>query len=140
MLQCTTVTALPRDEAFAALGRMGDADDAADMLDEKPYVSCELGEHGDEAEHAAHLWTAETDPPAGLWFLWTESEGGYRVHHQFVTRALCPVRIHYVKEDRREWCAYYDGHPGNHSFHVRDPLREAHHAQIRRDADDRDEH
>ncbi|MFJ2025803.1 hypothetical protein ACIODW_18660 [Streptomyces sp. NPDC087897] len=136
MLQCTAVTALPPDEALAALVSMeGGPDDADDLLHDKPYVLCELGEHREAVEHAARLWTAETEPPASLWFLWTDSSGGHRVHHRLVTLALCPVRIHHVRENYRQWCGLYDHHPGNHSFHVRDPLRDAHHAQIRRDAE-----
>ncbi|NEC21213.1 hypothetical protein [Streptomyces parvus] len=133
MLQCTAVTALPRDEALIALVCMeGGPDDAGDHLDEKPYVLCELGEHDEAAEHAAHLWAAEAEP-ASLWFLWTVS-GGFRVYHRFVSRSTCPVRIHHVEEDYRQWCALYDDHPSDHSFNVRDPLRDAYYAQIRRDA------
>ncbi|MFF8554011.1 hypothetical protein ACF058_14370 [Streptomyces sp. NPDC015501] len=136
MLQCTAVTALPLDEALAALMGTDDGpDDMDDLLGDKPYVLCELGEHDEVVEHAARLWTAETEPPKSLWFLWTDSPGGHRIHHRLVTLPLCPVRIHHVRENYRQWCGLYDDHPGNHSFHVRDPLRDAYHAQIRSDAE-----
>ncbi|MFF8554071.1 hypothetical protein ACF058_14670 [Streptomyces sp. NPDC015501] len=136
MLQCTAVTTLPPGEALAVLLSMDDGpDDAGELLGGKPYVLCELGEHGELGEHAARLWTAETEPPVSLWFLWTDSTGGHRVHHRFTALPLCPVRIHHVKENYRQWCGLYDDHPGNHSFHVTDPLRDAHHAQIRSDAE-----
>lgn len=131
MLQCTAVTALPPDEALAALLSMDDGpDDTDDLLGDKPYVLCELGEHDEVVEHAARLWTAETEPPKSLWFLWADRAGD----HRFTTLPLCPVRIHHVRENYRQWCGLYEDHPGNHSFHVRDPLRDAHHAQIRRNA------
>ncbi|MBD2828067.1 hypothetical protein ID875_06405 [Streptomyces globisporus] len=64
MLQCTAITNLPHDEALPALLAMDDCpDDAEDLLDDKPYVLCELGEHDETTEHAARLWTAETEPP-----------------------------------------------------------------------------
>ncbi|WP_050491177.1 hypothetical protein [Streptomyces sp. NRRL WC-3540] len=101
MLQCTAITNLPPDEALPALLAMDDGpDDAEDLLEDKPYVLCELGEHDETAEHASRLWTAETEPPASLWFL----------------------------------CGLYEDHPGNHSFHITDPLRDAHHAHIRHNA------
>ncbi|WP_032752257.1 hypothetical protein [Streptomyces sp. NRRL B-1381] len=91
MLQCTAITNLPHDEALPALLAMDDGpDDAEDLLDDKPYVLCELGEHDETTEHAARLWTAE--------------------------------------------CGLYEDHPGNHSFHITDPLRDAHHAHIRHNA------
>ncbi|MFE9455628.1 hypothetical protein [Streptomyces californicus] len=98
-----------------------------------PYVLCELGEHDQATEHACHLWTAETDPPLSLWFRWVDSEGT-RVHHRLVLLAMCPAVFHHFVEGYRKWCAYYDEHPGDHSFHVRDPLRDEYHAQIRREA------
>ncbi|MFI1805340.1 hypothetical protein ACH415_17225 [Streptomyces californicus] len=135
MLQCTAITNLPHDEALPALLAMDDGpDDAEDLLDDKPYVLCELGEHDETTEHAARLWTAETEPPASLWFLWTTSAGGHRVHHRLVLLALCPYRIHRLRENYRQWCGLYEDHPGNHSFHITDPLRDAHHAHIRHNA------
>ncbi|MDT0433060.1 hypothetical protein, partial [Streptomyces salyersiae] len=102
MLQCTAFTALPPDEALKALGSMeGGPEDASDHLDDKHYVLCVLGEHDEKTEHAAHLWTAETEPSKGLWFLWTESEGGHRVCHRFVTLTMCAVRLHHIEEDYR---------------------------------------
>ncbi|WP_228990284.1 hypothetical protein [Streptomyces sp. DH8] len=135
MLQCTAVTPLPAGEALVALlGMRGGPDDAVDLLAEMGFVLCESGEHTEETEHAARLWTAETQPPRGLWFLWTGSGGGLRVHHRFTTLTLCPARLHDVKEDYRQWCGLYEGHPGPHSFHVRDPLKELLHERTRREA------
>ncbi|WP_043368771.1 hypothetical protein [Streptomyces griseus] len=86
MLQCTAITNLPPDEALPALLAMDDGpDDAEDLLEDKPYVLCELGEHDETAEHASR-------------------------------------------------CGLYEDHPGNHSFHITDPLRDAHHAHIRHNA------
>lgn len=95
VLQCTAVTPLPAGEALVALlGMRGGPDDAVDLLAEMGFVLCESGEHTEETEHAARLWTAETQPPRGLWFLWTGSGGGLRVHHRFTTLTLCPARLH----------------------------------------------
>ncbi|MCC0580358.1 hypothetical protein, partial [Streptomyces californicus] len=109
MLQCTAITNLPPDEALPALLAMDDGpDDAEDLLEDKPYVLCELGEHDETAEHASRLWTAETEPPASLWFLWATSAGGHRVHHRLVLLALCPYRIHHLRENYRQWCGLYE--------------------------------
>ncbi|WP_306340388.1 hypothetical protein [Streptomyces sp. AS13] len=135
VLQCTTVTPLPTGEALAALLAMpGGPDDAADHLADMAFVLCELGEHTDETEHAAHLWTAEAQPPPGLWFLWTGNDGGLRVHHRFATLTMCPARLHDLREDSRRWCGLFEDHPGRHSFDVSDPLRELLHERIRREA------
>ncbi|WP_031015701.1 hypothetical protein [Streptomyces californicus] len=69
-----------------------------------------------------------------LWFLWATSAGGHRVHHRLVLLALCPYRIHRLRENYRQWCGLYEDHPGSHSFHIADPLRDAHHAHIRHNA------
>lgn len=125
MLQCTAVTETPVGEALVALVRMkGAPDDPDEHLAEKPYLLCELGEHTDDTEHAAHLWTAETEPPRDLWFLWTVS-GAHRIYHRFATLTMCPAKFTDVDEGYRQWCGLFDGHPHAHSFHVTDPLREA---------------
>ncbi|MFI1185532.1 hypothetical protein [Streptomyces californicus] len=135
VLQCTTVTPLPTGEALDALLAMpGGPDDAADHLADMPFVLCELGEHAEETEHAAHLWTAEEQPPPGLWFLWTGNDGGLRVHHRFATLTMCPARLHDLRKDSRQWCGLFEDHPGPHSFHVRDPLKELLHERTRREA------
>ncbi|WP_307669408.1 hypothetical protein [Streptomyces sp. V2I9] len=129
------MTPLPAGEALVALlGMRGGPDDAVDHLADMDFVLCELGEHTDETEHTAHLWTAETQPPRGLWFLWTGNDGGLRVHHRFTTLPLCPARLHHVREGYRQWCSLFDGHPGNHSFHVRDPLQDLLHERTQREA------
>ncbi|MFJ1789571.1 hypothetical protein ACIOML_35340 [Streptomyces anulatus] len=112
-------------EALVALVRMeGAPDDPDEHLAEKAYLLCELGEHTDDIEHAAHLWTAETEPPRDLWFLWTVG-GAHRIYHRFVSLPMCPVKFTDAHEGYRRWCALFEGHPHSHSFHVADPLREA---------------
>ncbi|MEV3892033.1 hypothetical protein OHA57_08030 [Streptomyces anulatus] len=134
MLQCTAVTETPLGEALVALVRMnGGPDDPDEHLAEKDYLLCELGEHNNDTEHAAHMWTAETEPPCNLWFLWTVS-GPHRIHHRFATLPMCPAKLTDVHEGYRQWCGLFDGHPHSHSFHVTDPLREALAERARREA------
>ncbi|MDJ1644509.1 hypothetical protein [Streptomyces pakalii] len=126
VLQCTAVTDTPITHALVALVEMpGGPDDPDDHLADRPYVLCELGEHDEDTEHAAHLWTAETEPPQHLWFRWTESGSGLRVHHRFVILPGCPARFINIDEGYRQWCGFPDEHPGDHSFRITDPLRDA---------------
>ncbi|MFE9459023.1 hypothetical protein [Streptomyces californicus] len=134
MLQCTTVTRLPPGEALSALrGMRGGPDDADDLLADTGFVLCELGVHEEATEHAARLWTAELQPPEGLWFLWSDTSGLF-TRHRFTTLTLCPVRHIDVREGSRQWCNLYEDHPGAHGFHVRDPLKDLLHARIRFEA------
>lgn len=124
MLQCTAVTQTPYDEALDALRDMkGGPDDPETQLAYKAHLLCELGEHTDDVQHAAHLWIAE-DPAASLWFLWTM--GSARViTYQFATLTMCPARLIDVPNGTRDWCNYFEGHhPHDHSFRVTDPLRD----------------
>lgn len=90
MLQCTAVARLPAAEALAALRDMsGGPDDADDHLADMAFVLCELGVHDQGTDHAARLWTAEEQPPVGLWFMWTEVSR-HMGDHYFATFRLCP--------------------------------------------------
>ncbi|MFF5832392.1 hypothetical protein ACF1D2_32250 [Streptomyces bacillaris] len=132
MLQCTAVARLPAAEALAALRDMsGGPDDADDHLADMAFVLCELGVHDQGTDHAARLWTAEEQPPVGLWFMWTEVSR-HMGDHYFATFRLCP----YWRDvkDSRDWCNFYKDHPEPHGFHVSDPLRDLIREQTRLEA------
>ncbi|MBV7248265.1 hypothetical protein [Streptomyces sp. MW-W600-10] len=123
MLQCTAVTDVPFFEALLALADMeGGPRHPPDVLGQDDFLLCELGEHDEAAEHAAHLWAA--DVPDGddrdLWFLWTGA-GAHRVY-RFGTLPLCPALLRDLATRAATPCAYFDHHPGPHSFSVTDPL------------------
>ncbi|WP_432149169.1 hypothetical protein [Streptomyces sp. bgisy029] len=83
---------------------------------------CELGEHDEATEHAAHLWTADTPEDQDLWFLWTGS-GAHRLYRLDVL-PLCPAVLRHLATGAIAVCEYFDHHPGPHSFSVTDPLGE----------------
>ncbi|WP_097955423.1 MULTISPECIES: hypothetical protein [unclassified Streptomyces] len=122
MLQCTAVTDVPLIEALVALAGMeGGPEHPQDVLVQDDFLLCELGEHGEAAEHAAHAWTADVpDDDRDLWLLWTGT-GAHRVH-RFDTLPLCPALLRDLVTRAVTSCAYFDHHPGPHSFSVTDPL------------------
>ncbi|MFJ9636530.1 hypothetical protein [Streptomyces sp. NPDC101178] len=123
MLQCTAVTDVPYYEALLALTTMkGGPARPSEVLDEDEFLLCELGEHDESAEHAAYLWAADTVEDQDLWLLWTGS-GAHRVY-RFEVRPVCPARLRHLATGKVETCAYFDHHPGPHSFFVTDPLGE----------------
>ncbi|MFB6909159.1 hypothetical protein ACFCWB_33270 [Streptomyces bacillaris] len=136
VLQCTAVTQLPPGETLVALLGMRDGpDDADDYLADKGIVLCELGDHTDDIEHAARLWSAESEPPLDLWFRWTMGSGAHRIYHRFATVPACPAILRTMEDDSRQWCGFFaEHHPLPHSFDVVDPLRDAIAEQARRDA------
>ncbi len=90
MLQCTAVTEIPVPEALVALLDLeGGPDDPRDAMADDCFLLCELGEHDESVEHAAHLWTAEPHGEQDLWLLWAGT-GAHRVY-RFATPPPCPV-------------------------------------------------
>lgn len=133
MLQCTAVTPTPEDEALEALEDMEGAPDDADFhIYSHEHLLCQLGEHDEKTEHAAHIWTTETQPPRSLWFRWTGAHG-HRVY-RLVTLAMCPAILSDLEQGSREWCGLFDDHPTPHSFYVTDPLRDLLIERARREA------
>ncbi|MFD5644822.1 hypothetical protein ACFWIP_24325, partial [Streptomyces anulatus] len=72
--------------------------------------------------HAAHLWTADVPDDRDLWFLWSGT-GAHRVH-RLDTLRLCPAVLREMATRTVATCAFFDHHPGPHSFSVTDPLGE----------------
>lgn len=136
MLQCTAVTAVPLPEALLALAALeGGPEHPPDVLAEDEFLLCELGEHDDAAEHAAHLWTADVpDDDRDLWLLWAGTDA-HRVY-RFDVLPLCPARLRDLVTRTVTSCAYFDHHPGPHSWAVTDPLgdliAERIHSEVRR--------
>lgn len=123
MLQCTAVTAVPYYEALLALATMeGGPEHPPEVLAPDEFLLCELGEHDDAVEHAAHVWTAQTTDDRDLWLFWAGT-GAHRVHRLDVVR-LCPAVLRDLVTRTVTVCAYFDHHPGPHSFSVTDPLGE----------------
>ncbi|MFJ9887956.1 hypothetical protein ACIQRW_19100 [Streptomyces sp. NPDC091287] len=122
MLQCTAVTDVPFYEALLALATMeGGPEHPTDVLAQDDFLLCELGEHDEAAEHAAHVWTADVpDDDRDLWLLWTGT-GAHRVY-RFDTLPLCPALLRDLIARTVTSCAYLDHHPGPHSWTVTDPL------------------
>ncbi|MFI2355303.1 hypothetical protein ACH5AG_11570 [Streptomyces anulatus] len=117
MLQCTAVTQVPYAETLLALATMdGGPEHPPDVVEPEDFVLCELGEHDESAEHAAHLWTADV-PDDRLW----SGTGAHRVH-RLDTLRLCPAVLRELATRTVTTCAYFDHHPGPHSFSVTDPL------------------
>ncbi|CAO0833788.1 hypothetical protein SMICM17S_00934 [Streptomyces microflavus] len=80
MLQCTAVTAVPYYEALLALATMeGGPEHPPEFLAPDEFLLCELGEHDDAVEHAAHVWAAQTVEDRDLWLFWAGT-GAHRVH------------------------------------------------------------
>ncbi|MGW8986848.1 hypothetical protein ACWGQ9_29885 [Streptomyces parvus] len=136
MLQCTAVTDVPFHEALLALATTeGGPEHPPDVLAEDEFLLCELGEHDEAAEHAAHLWAADVPgDDRDLWFLWTGS-GSHRVY-RFAALSLCPALLRDLANRTATSCAYFDHHPGPHSWAVTDPLgdllAERVHGEVRR--------
>ncbi|MFH8880544.1 hypothetical protein [Streptomyces californicus] len=121
MLQCTAVTDIPYAEALLALATMdGGPAHPADYVEQDDFVLCELGEHDESVEHAAHLWLAETTFGEELWLLWS-GDGAHRVHRLDVL-PVCPARLRVLATGAVTLCAFFDHHSGPHSFSVTDPL------------------
>ncbi|MBK6044251.1 hypothetical protein [Streptomyces sp. MBT55] len=135
MLQCTAVTQVPYAEALLALATMeGGPEHPPDAVEPEEFVLCELGDHDESAEHAGHLWTADTPDDQDLWLLWSGT-GAHRVHRLDMLR-LCPAVLRELATRTVTTCAFFDHHPGPHSFSVTDPLGDliaAHvHSEVRR--------
>ncbi|MFF0331235.1 hypothetical protein ACFYUM_01545 [Streptomyces fimicarius] len=135
MLQCTAVTQVPYPETLLALATMeGGPTHPPDIVEPEDFVLCELGDHDESAEHAAHLWTADTPDRRDLWFFWSGT-GAHRVH-RLDTLPLCPAVLRVLATRSVTTCAYFDHHPGPHSFSVTDPLgdliAEHVHSEVRR--------
>ncbi|MGX1949210.1 hypothetical protein ACWIGY_02845 [Streptomyces anulatus] len=123
MLQCTAVTQVPYAETLLALATMeGGPEHPPDVVEPEDFVLCELGDHDESAEHAAHLWTADVPDDRDLWFLWSGT-GAHRVH-RLDTLRLCPAVLREMATRTVTTCAFFDHHPGPHSFSVTDPLGE----------------
>ncbi|MFJ1593282.1 hypothetical protein ACIOD0_24020 [Kitasatospora albolonga] len=124
MLQCTAVTRLPIMEALVALTTMeGGPGHPPDVLVEA-FVLCELAGHDETAEHASHLYTADTRDNRDLWFRWTGT-GAHRVY-RFDVVPRCLAELHELRTDLIEQCVlFHDHRPRDHSFSVTDPLHEA---------------
>ncbi|MEV3897314.1 hypothetical protein [Streptomyces anulatus] len=135
MLQCTAVTQIPYAEVLLALATMGGGPEhPPDVVEPEDFVLCELADHDESAEHAAHLWTADTPDDRDLWFLWSGT-GAHRVH-RLDTLRLCPAVLREPATRTVTTCAYFDHHTGPHSFSVTDPLgdliAEHVHSEVRR--------
>ncbi|MDT0492414.1 hypothetical protein RM717_18045 [Streptomyces griseus] len=123
MLQCTAVTVVPYFEALLALATMeGGPDHPPDVIATGDFLLCELGEHDESVEHAAHLWTADTPDDRDLWLLWTGT-GTHRLYRLDVL-PTCPAILRNFLTRTVTSCAYADHHHGPHSFSVTDPLGE----------------
>ncbi|WP_317992278.1 hypothetical protein [Streptomyces sp. SP18CM02] len=121
MLQCTAVTDIPYVEALLALAAMdGGPARPTDYVEQDDFVLCELGEHDESVEHAAHLWLSETTFGEELWLLWS-GDGAHRVHRLDVL-PVCPARLRVLATGAVTQCAFFDHHSGPHSFSVTDPL------------------
>ncbi|MFG3404744.1 hypothetical protein [Streptomyces sp. NPDC048142] len=115
MLQCTAVTPFPDDDTLACLATVDDRPGRPD-----PYLLCELGEHDDRVEHAAHLWPAETPDAPAPWFFWTGT--GTDRAHRVDTVPWCPALLRDLGTGVVRLCAFFDHHVTPHSWSVTDPL------------------
>ncbi|QCW78030.1 hypothetical protein EQG64_13240 [Streptomyces sp. S6] len=122
MLQCTAVTETPVAEVLVALLDLrGGPGDPRDAMVGDCFLLCELGEHDESVEHAAHLWTAEPHGGRDLWFLWAGA-GAHRVY-RFATLPPCPAVLRDFGTGAVEPCLFFARHrPHAHSFSVADPL------------------
>ncbi|MBT2899692.1 hypothetical protein [Streptomyces sp. McG3] len=135
MLQCTAVAQVPYAETLLALAAMeGGPEHPPDVVEAEDFALCELADHDETAEHAAHLWTADVPDDRDLWFRWSGT-GAHRVH-RLDTLRLCPAVLRELATRTVTTCAYFDHHPGPHSFSVTDPLgdliAEHVHSEVRR--------
>ncbi|MFJ6610524.1 hypothetical protein ACIQPT_09610 [Streptomyces sp. NPDC091289] len=136
MLQCTAFTELPEMGARVALMGLedgpGEASEAPE-LDE--FLLCELGEHDEDTEHAAQLWSAYGG--RDLWMLWADADG--RRKFRFKELLPCPAVIHRLSVKEGDACVLYDRHPSAHSWDVTDPLADLMAERIREEVQrDRD--
>lgn len=134
MLQCTAFTELPEMGARMALMVVDDEPDRPSEAPElEDFLLCELGEHGEETEHAAQL--AATSGGQDLWMFWTDADA--RRKFRFAELLPCPAVIHRLSVTEGEACVLFDRHPAVHSWDVRDPLAdlmtERIREQVRRD-------
>ncbi|MFB6816292.1 hypothetical protein ACFCV8_17305 [Streptomyces sp. NPDC056347] len=121
MLQCTAYTAIPEIDALVALTTMeGGPGNPPDALVLDDHLLCELGEHDDQHEHAAQLWTAEVPAERDLWLFWTGT-GSHRTY-RFAELPPCPATTHSESVTRGQGCMFYTEHPDAHSWQVTDPL------------------
>ncbi|CAM5298606.1 hypothetical protein [Streptomyces cyaneofuscatus] len=122
MLQCTAVAPVPYAEALLALATLeGGPEHPPDVLAPDEFLLCELGEHDESVEHAAYLWAARTpDVDQDLWLLYAGT-GAHRLYRLDIL-PLCPARLRGLATHTVTSCAYFDHHPGPHSFFVTDPL------------------
>ncbi|MFE2296338.1 hypothetical protein [Streptomyces sp. NPDC059452] len=121
VLQCTAVTGTPIVEALVALADMEEGPDDPREALARDFLLCELGEHDESTEHAAHLCAAEGRYDRDLWFMWAGSET-HRVY-RFAALSLCPATLHDFDRGSIRQCLLFFGHrPRTHSFHVTDPL------------------
>ncbi|MEU7329856.1 hypothetical protein [Streptomyces parvus] len=121
MLQCTALTEVPEAEALVALITMeGAPHNPMDVLSPDDFLLCELAEHDEGAEHAAHLWTAEPSSSRELWIFWAD-RGARRVH-RFAELFPCPGTLRYLATGDAQGCALHVQHPAAHSWDVTDPL------------------
>lgn len=115
------MTQVPYAEALLALATMeGGPDHPPDVVEPEDFVLCELADHDESAEHAAPLCTADVPDDRDLWFLWSGT-GAHRVH-RLDTLRLCPAVLRELATRTVTTCAFFDHHPGPHSFSVTDPL------------------
>ncbi|MFB8051699.1 hypothetical protein [Streptomyces rubiginosohelvolus] len=129
------MTQVPYVEALLALATMeGGPEHPPDAVEPEEFVLCELGDHDESAEHAGHLWTADTTDDQDLWLLWSGT-GAHRVHRLDLLH-LCPAVLRELATRTVTTCAFFDHHPGPHSFSVTDPLgdliAEHVHSEVRR--------
>ncbi|WP_371625276.1 hypothetical protein OG245_22425 [Streptomyces sp. NBC_01116] len=138
MLQCTAFTELPEMGARVALmGLEGGPGAAPEAPDPDEFLLCELGEHDEEVEHAAQLWSASARAGRDLWMFWTDAD--QRRTFRFTELLPCPAVIHRLSVREGDACVLYDRHPAAHSWDVKDPLAdlmaERIREEVRRDRD-----
>ncbi|MFD5644375.1 hypothetical protein ACFWIP_21965, partial [Streptomyces anulatus] len=79
MLQCTAVTQVPYAETLLALATMeGGPEHPPDVVEPEDFVLCELGDHDESAEHAAHRGGPDVTGEPDVWVGWWGS-GAHRV-------------------------------------------------------------
>ncbi|MEI7031327.1 hypothetical protein [Streptomyces pratensis] len=121
MLQCTSVTHVPLDEApFVLDAPEGRAEGPPDGSARGPFLLCDLGEHDEHVEHAAHLWSAKTPSDPAVWLFWTGT-GADRVH-RVAAVPWCPAALRRLDTGVVRLCAFFDHHAAPHSWSVTDPL------------------
>ncbi|PCG86839.1 hypothetical protein CIB93_06360 [Streptomyces sp. WZ.A104] len=145
MLQCTAVTELPEMGARVALmaleGGPGQEAGAKPVPVLDDFLLCELGEHDEETEHAAQLWSADRPAVRDLWMFWTDT--GTRRKFRFAELLPCPAVIRRLSVTEGDACVLFDRHPAAHSWDVTDPLADLMAERVRqevlRERDERDQ-